>query len=77
MEEVYNERLEPLPKMNQRVVLHLVRSFLNHTDEMEKVNMFADNRWNAYNYSSNLGIKPYETPKLNDRHRGFRFHFTY
>lgn len=83
MQIVQEERPESVAKMNQRVVMDLVRSFLNHVEEQERANNWAYHRWDAYNWGANLGIRPYEKPKLRGKRvgkndaRGFRFHFTY
>lgn len=83
MQKIHEERLESIPKMNQRVIAELVRSFLNHVSKQEQANNWAYHRWDAYNWDANLGIKPFETPKLRGNRvkrqdaRGYRFHFTY
>ncbi len=83
MQIVHEDRLESIPKMNQRVTMDLVRSFLNHVEEQERANNWAYHRWDAYNRDPKLGIKSFETPKLRGNRvqrrdaRGFRFHFTY
>ena len=84
MQKIHEDRLESIPKMNQRVVMELVRSFLSHVDQQERANYWAAHRWDAYNRNpEQLGIRPHDTPKLrgervkrND-HRAFRFHYTY
>ena len=83
MQIVQEDRSESVPKMNQRVVMDIVRSFLNHVEETERSNQWAYHRWDAYNRDPKLQIQAFEKPKLrghraqkNDA-RGFRFHFTY
>ena len=77
------DRVESVSKLNERVVVGLVRSFLDHVLQQERANDWAIHRYDAYNHDPSLGIKPYETPKLRgnkvrrDADRGFRFHFTY
>ena len=77
MQFQHEDRLETIAKMNHRVVIELVKSFRNYQSEIEKSNYYSRNVWNSYNYDSALGIKPYETPKLNNNARGFRFHFIF
>lgn len=85
MQYVQEERPESVAKMNQRVVMDAVRSFLNFADQNAVHNNWAINRWNAFNYDSQLGIKQFETPSITTTKvlrsgrgdRGFRFHFTY
>jgi len=69
--------VESVAKLNQRVIMSLLRSFRNYQDEINKANYFAGNVWNAYNYDNSLGIRQFSKPKLNDNARGFRFHFTF
>lgn len=83
MQKVHEEKIESIGKMNQRVIMDVVRTFVNHVEETERNNMWANNRWNAYNRDESLGIKPYDTIKLkgervgkNDA-RSFQFQFTY
>jgi hypothetical protein len=83
MQIVHEDRVESVAKMNQRVVLDLVRSFMNHASAQEKANNWANNRWEAYNWGPTLGIKQFETPrhtveKVGRRPRGTGyFQFTY
>jgi hypothetical protein len=82
MQIVQEDRIEEVPKMNQRVIMDLVRSFLNFVKKNEQSNYFAENRWNAYMYDPQLHIKPFDEPKLRGERvgrsdlRGFRFHFS-
>ncbi len=83
MQIIEEDRRESVPKMNQRVVMDLVRSFFNYVEQTERSNQWAYHRWDAFNFDPKLGIKSFETPKLrgnrvrrNDA-RGYRFHFTY
>lgn len=76
-QNVYDERIEAIPKMNQRVVMNLVRAVRNEMDDIERKNYFMDSYRDSYNYDPILGIKPYETPKLNYNARAFKFHFTF
>lgn len=77
MQIQHEDRLQSIAKMNQRVIMELVRSFRNYQAEIRRASMWAQNMWGAYNYSPELGIKPYETPKLNKNARGMRFAMTY
>ena len=77
MQYIHEDRVQTIPKMNQRVIMELVRSFRNYQDEIKKANYWSQNIWNAYNYSPALGIKPYETPKLDKNVRGLRFAMTF
>lgn len=73
MNMIYNEYPELIVDMNRRVVMSLCQQFRNQIAETERQNYFMDNFRNAYNYDPSLGIKPFETPKLNSRYRGLRF----
>lgn len=77
MQRQHEARLESIAKMNHRVVTELVRSFRNYQEEIKQKNYWSRNIWNAYNYNPSLGIKPYETPKLNTRTHGMRFAMTF
>lgn len=83
MQIVHEDRVESVAKMNERVVIDLVRSFFSHIEQIEQANNWADNRWNAYMYDPSLNMKNFEEPKLrgdrvgrSDGKGAFRFHFT-
>jgi len=83
MQIVQEDRPESVPKMNQRVIMDLVRSFVNHVEEQERANNWAYHRYDAATFDPKLGIKNFETPKLKGKSaqkntsRGLRFHSTY
>lgn len=77
MQRVFEERYEAVPMMNERVFIELLRDFRDQMFETERSNYLLNYKWEAYNYDPILGIKPYETPKLNQRHRPLKFAFTF
>ena len=77
MQQIFEERYETIPEMNRRVLIELLRDFRNQMFATEKANYLLNNKWEAYNYDPVLGIKPYETPKLNQRYRPLKFAFTF
>lgn len=83
MQRVQEERPESVARMNRRVVMNIVRGFLDFVQETQRANMWAHHRWDGYNFDPKLGIKQFETPKLRGNRvqrrddRGFRFHFTF
>ena len=77
MQTQYEDRVDTIAKMNQRVIMELVRSFRNYQSEITRASYWAQNVWNAHLYHPSLGIKQYETPKLNKNVRGMRFAFTF
>lgn len=84
MQSIQEDRPEPIPKMNERVVIAIVRTFLDFVYENERNNNWSYFRYDAYNRGANLGIKPYDKPKLKgnfvgrqNTQRRFTFHFTY
>lgn len=76
MQSVYEERVESIPEMNRRVVIILCRLIRNGLLETERNNYLLDNYWEASTYCPSMGMKPFDTPKLNNRIRQYRFHFT-
>ena len=83
MQSIQEDRPESIPKMNQPVVISLVRTFLAFDTENERNNNWAYHRYDAYNHGANLGIKAFDKPRLKGPYvgkqtaRSFRFHFTY
>lgn len=77
MQKVMEERYEAIPMMNRRVLVELLRDFRGQMFSTEKANYLLNYKWEAYNYDPILGIKPYETPKLNERYRPLKFAFTF
>lgn len=84
MQSIQEDRPESIPKMNERVVIAIVRTFLDFVAENERNNNWSYFRYDAYNRGANLGIKPYDKPKLKgsfvgreNTQRRFTFHFTY
>lgn len=77
MQNQHEDRIGTISKMNQRVIMELVRSFRNYQEEIKKKDNWSRNIWNAYNYDPSLGIKPYDKMKMNDRARGMRFAMTF
>ena len=77
MQHQHEDRIDTLAKLNQRVIMELVRSFRNYQEEIKQKSGWSQNIWNAYNYDPSLGIKPYETPKMRDNVRGMRFAMTF
>lgn len=84
MQKIYEDQIETVPKMNRRVVMDLVRSFIDYTEETEKVNTWNDSKWDASLGLLNgcLSTRSFYTPKLKQnlnysRQNGGRFHFTY
>lgn len=79
---VLEERIESVPRMNRRVVMKITNDFLEFVSENERVNYFQNNVWKAWNYSPELGIKPYSQIKMNTadslgERPAMRFHYTY
>jgi hypothetical protein len=83
MQQIQEEYIEDISKMNQRVVMTIVRMFMDDTRKQEQANYWASNYWNAWNYQE-LGIKQFDTPNLKGKKVGkntdlsaFSFRFTY
>lgn len=85
MQHIQEQRPESIERMNQRVVLDIVAEFISFANQNERNNNWSYFRYDAYNRTPNVGIKPYETPKLKgegyagrgNTQLGYRFMFTY
>lgn len=85
MQHIQEQRPESIPRMNQRVLIDIVAEFMDFVQKNENANNWSYFRYDAYNRTPNLGIKPYETPKLKgpdyagrgNTYLPPRFHFTY
>ena len=84
MQTVQEEYIEPIPRLNQRVIMYIVDDFINFVRNQEKNNYFAANYRSTIMYQ-NAGIQNFD---LGSQIRGkkvgkdtscpgFRFFFTY
>ena len=73
MANIQEEMPESISKMNQRVVMSIVREFMDDVNKQDRNNSWANTFWDSYNYQ-NLGIKQFDTIGVRGSLKGQKVH---